>query len=99
MGYNISFEDSVTGTSDIIVGINNSLDGLPSILSFILIWFFVFFLARARGADAIDSFILTNFITAILGGLFMFLGLFAWYIGMIPFLLLIIGLIVRGYSG
>jgi len=98
MVYDVSFEDAVNGTSDTFVGINSSLDGLPAIFSLILVWLFVFFLARARGADAIDSFILTNFVTGIISGLLMFLGLFAWYVGLVPFLLLIIGLVIKGYN-
>jgi len=98
MGYNLSFEDSVNSTAQMLEGINTSMNGLPSIFSLILIWLFVFFLARTRGADAIDSFLLTNFVTSILAGLLMFLGLISWEITLIPFILLILAIVIRGYN-
>lgn len=98
MGYNLSFEDTTNSTAQIFEGINNSANGLPGIFSLILIWLFMFFLARARGADAIDSFILTNFITSIISGLLMFLGMLGWGAALIPFVMLIIGIVVRGYN-
>jgi hypothetical protein len=98
MGYNLSFEDSVNSTAQMFEGINTSMNGIPIIFSLILIWLFVFFLARTRGADSVDSFLLTNFTVSILSGLFMFLGFIGWEVALIPFILLILAIVIRGYN-
>lgn len=98
MGYNLTFEDSVNSTGQLFEGINNASNGLPAIFSLILIWLFVFVSAKVRGADTIDSFLISNFSTAIVSGLLMFLGFITWEIALVPFILLIITLVIRGYN-
>jgi len=98
MGYNLSFEDGVNSTSQLFTGINTSMNGLPTILTLVLVWFFIFLAVKVRGADTLDSFIITNFVTSIVSGLLMFIGLIGWSVALVPFIMLVIGLVIGGYT-
>lgn len=98
MSYNDTWEDNVTSPEDFFGGTNNMLDGIPSIASLILLWLFVYFLSRNGGADSLESFTITSFVTTIIAALFLFAGWIGWQILIVPVILTLAGIIIMQFK-
>lgn len=94
---NMTFADTSNTLFDVMTGINSISDGVPFIVLIVLVFAAMF--AMFKNYETTMAFGAASFVTAILAGLLWFSGLLAWYIAVIPLVLLIGSMILWTTKG
>lgn len=97
MTYNMTFTNNITNVALALQGANDSANGLPAIFALVIL--FVAFFSILQKESSTRAWNASSFITAIIGGLFWFIGLIDWYVAIVPLIMLIGGIIAQAAMG
>lgn len=84
--------------SDLVEAVNAASGGLFIVLILFTILIVTFIISRKAGLDGIDGFIVSSFITMIIGGVLFLRQLLDWYYVAVCFSIFILSLIVKFLS-
>lgn len=94
---NMTFADTANNLYDVMVGVNNANDGVVFTILLGLIFFAMF--AMFKNYETTMAFGAASFVTAIVAGLGWFMGFIAWYLAVIPLVLLVGSMILWTTKG
>lgn len=96
MSYNMTWADSANNLYDIVYSTNDLSGGVVSIFFLAFFFFATFSIFKSYPSDI--AFITSSWITTILSALFFFLGFIAWYVAVVPLIMLVAGLVIKGFK-
>lgn len=96
MSYNMTWVDSANTLYDVFSGVNTNSNSAVMMLFVALFFFAIFSVSKTYGT--VVALITSSWVTTIIASLLFFAGLIAWYVAIIPILLLVTGIIIKGFE-
>ena len=97
MSYNMSFADSVNNFGDLLPAVNTLSNGLV-ITVFLMLFWFIGLIVFSRNNDFKNVFIVDNFILLVTTLICWSIGLVAYFIMIIPIILLVASIVLKFVS-
>ena len=94
--YNLSFMDTSNTLADLFAGVNNIGNGIIGIGILLLLWVILF--AAFKNYETVTAMLITSFIVTIVAGLLWFSSLLAWYVAVVPLMMLVASVIVSFFK-